>query len=106
MSSHQLAEERSLAYHRRVAELLASRPELVATAKARAREWASGGARSAPYAQEWLAVLSGSLEELRKALVEPSEQGRARRQATPFSGALDPRERWRIWREVRAAWEI
>jgi hypothetical protein len=23
------------------------------------------------------------------------------RQSTPFAGVIDPRQRWRIWREVR-----
>lgn len=106
MDPHRLAEERSLAYHRRVAELLSSRPDLIATARSRAQTWAGEGGGHAPYAREWLAILSGSLEEIRAALLEPSDQGRARRQATPFAGALDPRERWRLWREVRAAWEV
>jgi hypothetical protein len=27
---------------------------------------------------------------------------RALRQCTPFAGVVDPRTRWRIWRETRA----
>lgn len=30
------------------------------------------------------------------------EEARELRQSSPFAGALSPRERWRIWREVRA----
>jgi hypothetical protein len=37
--------------------------------------------------------------------VDESEEARALRQVTPFAGAIDPRTRWRIWREVRAALE-
>jgi len=30
-----------------------------------------------------------------------TDDARALRQATPFAGVVEPRERWRIWREVR-----
>ena len=102
---HGLAEERSLAYHRRVAELLPARPDLIATARARAQEWAASGERHARYAQEWLRLLATPLEQLLAQLVDPSQHGRDLRQATPFAGAIDPRERWRIWRDVRQQWE-
>jgi hypothetical protein len=105
MDLHGLAEERSLAYHRRVAELLSAQPELLAAARERARDWATSGARYAPYAQEWLRLLALPLEQLAAQLVDPSQQGRDLRQATPFAGALPPRERWKLWKEVRAAWE-
>jgi len=105
MDLHRLAEERSLAYHRRVASLLPQRPDLFVQAKQRAQAWAASGQRHAPYAQKWLSLIEGSFENLVSALTDASEQGRALRQATPFSGALDPRERWRLWREVREAME-
>jgi hypothetical protein len=102
---HALAEERSLAYHREVAARLARRPELIALARQRAEQWASEGGRHASYADEWLRVLAGTVDEIAVQLVDPSERGRALRQATPFSGALEPRERWKLWRDVRARWE-
>jgi hypothetical protein len=34
-------------------------------------------------------------------LVDDDEEARSLRQATPFAGALKPRERWRIWDEER-----
>jgi hypothetical protein len=105
MDLHGLAEERSLAYHRRVAELLRSRPELITQARERARGWAASGERHAPYAAQWLLILEGPIEQIVASLTDPSERGRALRQATPFAGALDPRERWRLWREVRESWE-
>jgi hypothetical protein len=105
MDLHGLAEERSLAYHREVAARLRRRPELIALARRRAQEWAAKGGREAPYAIEWLRILAGTLDEIVAQLEDPSERGRALRQATPFSGALDPRERWKLWREVRARWE-
>jgi hypothetical protein len=102
---HALAEERSLAYHRRVADLLPTRPDLRAAARARACRWAEGEGRSAPYAAEWLALLDGPAERLAQVLVDPGQHARDLRQSTPFAGALDPRERWRLWREVRERWE-
>ena len=102
MEPHRLAEERSLAYHRAVAGRLASEPGLIVAARARAERWASSGERSSPYARRWLELLALPIELLRAALVDPSETGRSLRQATPFAGALDARERWRLWREVRA----
>jgi hypothetical protein len=105
MDLHGLAEERSLAYHRRVAELLSSRPGLIDEARKRARTWAESESRSAAWARQWERILEGSPEEIARQLVDPSERGRALRQSTPFAGALDPRERWRLWREVRERWE-
>jgi hypothetical protein len=106
MDLHRLAEERSLAYHRRVATLLPQRPDLFAKAKQRAQTWATSGESHSPYAERWLALLEGRIEALLAALVDPSERARALRQATPFAGALDPRERWTLWKEVRQAMEV
>jgi len=60
---------------------------------------------SREYADRWLHLLDGSSEELIAAITDTSEQGAALRQTTPFSFVVPPRERWRIWREVRAQWE-
>jgi hypothetical protein len=105
MDLHGLAEERSLAYHRRVAELLPAQPGLLSTARERSRQWAASGERHAPYAEEWLRLLSLPLDLLALRLVDPSQHGRDLRQATPFAGALAPRERWKLWSDVRAARE-
>jgi hypothetical protein len=105
MDLHGLAEERSLAYHRRVAELLPANPMLLATARARAEAWAASGERHARYAEEWLQLLALPIDELRIRLIDPSQHARDLRQATPFAGAIDPRERWRLWAEVKQRWE-
>jgi hypothetical protein len=105
MDLHRLAEERSLAYHRRVAALLPGRPELLAKAREGARRWASSGESYAPYAQRWLRLIDGPFEDLVAGLADPSESARAMRQATPFAGALDPGERWEPWRSVKEAFE-
>lgn len=53
------------------------------------------------YGRRWLELLDLPVAELRARLVADDESMRAMRQSTPFAGALDPRERWRIHREVR-----
>ena len=50
-------------------------------------------------------MLSRSVEEICAWLVDEGEHARAMRQVTPFAGAIDPRTRWRISREIRAALE-
>ncbi len=95
-----LAEERSLAYHRAVAERLEGQPELVERARRQVRAWRSRG--QVPfYVARWEHVLSLPVAELAAALVADTEEARALRQSTPFAGALPARERWGLWREVR-----
>lgn len=105
MDAHRLAEERSLEYHRAVAERLLREPELVDVARDRVRTWIASGQPAAYYARSWEERLFGSVGEVAAFIVEDSETGRALRQVTPFAGFIDPRERWRIWREVRARYE-
>jgi|GEM_PF-3948908 len=58
--------------------------------------------RGAPhYARAWNEVLARPLVEIAAFLVDPREHARELRQSTPFAGVLPPRERWRLWREVR-----
>jgi hypothetical protein len=104
MDLHHLAEERSLAYHRAVAEQLLREPSLIEVARARAAKWLAEG-RSSHYARRWCEILARPVEEIARRMVDEGEDARALRQATPFAGMIDPRERWRIWREVRARLE-
>jgi hypothetical protein len=105
MDLHRLAEERSIALHREVAAVLAREPERVAVARARMQGWLDSGRLHPRYAQAWLRLLDGPREALLAFLVDPGEEARAMRQCTPFAGVLDPRTRWRIWREVRETME-
>jgi hypothetical protein len=97
---HRLAEARSLAYHRAVAARLVDEPALVDRARARAATWKASGVVP-EYAEEWERLLLLPVEELARAMVEETEDGNARRQASPFAGAMKPRARWALWREVR-----
>lgn len=101
MDLHRLAEERSLAFHREVAERLRADPSRAAAARARVRAWRAAGSLHSRWIGEWERVLDGPLPALFAALVADGERARALRQVTPFAGFLDARERWRIWREVR-----
>ena len=101
MDPHRLAEERSLALHRVVVERLRSDPRVLSRAQEKVAHWVASG--EAPhYARAWKELLGGPLEAICALLVADTEAGRAMRQATPFAGAVEPRERWRIWARARA----
>jgi hypothetical protein len=101
MNLHELAEERSLAIHRVVAERLRRDPALLDAARARVRGWLADGSVHRAYAEAWDTLLGGPTERLFEALIDPGETARALRQCSPFAGVVDPRTRWSIWRNVR-----
>lgn len=102
MDAHRLAELRSLAYHRLIAQRLADRPELRANALGRAQQWLmSGGPTHPTWASAWVELLAGPLDVLIERLGADDEPMRALRQCTPFAGAITPQERWALHRQVR-----
>lgn len=101
MDLHRLAEERSVAYHRVIAERLLRQPEVLERARQRVQTWLATGAGAPPYARKWAEVLAGDPSSIAAFLVERSELADELRQSSPFAGALQPRERWKIWRETR-----
>ncbi len=101
MDLHRLSEERSIAYHRAIAARLEEDPTLLARARARVRAWLAAPGGAPHYARAWDEILARPLVEIAAFLVDPGEHARELRQSTPFAGALPPRERWRLWREVR-----
>lgn len=86
--------------HARVAERLREEPHLVERARGRVDDWASAGKLHERYAAEWRRLLALPIEQLCAFLVDPGEHARAMRQTSPFTGVLDPKERWQILREV------
>ncbi len=100
---HRVAELRSIELHRAVARRLRSEPGLVARARMRIETWAREGKLSPHYSGRWLEVLALPVDALCAFLVEDSEAARDLRQVTPFAGVVPPRERWSIWRRIRAA---
>lgn len=105
MDAHRLGEERSIAMHSVIAERLRHDPSVLDRAVARVEQWLRDGSVAATYASAWSEWLRLPVSELAARMVDPGERARAMRQASPFAGALDPRERWRIRREVRARLE-
>jgi len=101
MDQHRLQEERSIAYHRALADKIRTDPSLLDPVRRRVRSWRAEGKLHGDYAEAWLALLARPLNDLLGRLVDPGEEMRALRQCTPLVGILDPRERWAIWRETR-----
>ncbi len=96
---HRIPELRSIAFHRLVAERLDD--ELLATARDRVEGWIrERGPVAALWAECWREILARPLPEITRLLTEDTERMRDLRQVTPFAGAVEPRERWRIIREV------
>ena len=102
MNPHQLSEERSLEYHREIARCLRTEPRLLDDARRLLNAWTARGGRAQHLLARWRDQLERPLDELEAFLVDPSEQARELRACSPFAGTLAPRERWRIWRAVRA----
>jgi hypothetical protein len=101
MDLHRLAEERSVAYHRVIAGRLRDQPEILDMARRRVSGWLADGVTAPAAAARWAAVLAGDPSSIAVFLIERSEVADELRQSSPFAGALRPRERWQIWREVR-----
>ncbi len=103
MNGHRINERRSLWLHRAVADKALSDPEILAKARERVEGWLRDGSVHPRYAGAWRRLLSAQPEEVLSRLVDPGETMRALRQCSPFAGALEPRERWRILRRAREA---
>lgn len=101
MDLHRLAEERSIAYHRLIAERLRQKPEILEMARRRVESWMSSGTHVPFYARKWAEILAGDVSSIAAFLTERSELAVELRQSTPFAGAITPQERWKIWREFR-----
>ena len=101
MELHRLAEERSIAIHRLIAARLPAQPEILAAARNRVGEWSVRESVPVYYRDRWAELLDGPVEDLQELLVSDDEEAREMRQVSPFAGAIPPRERWQIWREVR-----
>src|SRR5262249_8273711 len=101
---HKLAAERSLAYHRVIAARLLQDRQILNSARQRVEQWMSE-TPDRPYVRRWEEILGREPSMVAAFLVETSAFAEELRQSSPFSGVLDYRERWRIWRETRAAFE-
>ena len=105
MDPHRLAELRSLAYHQEVALRLRRDPQLLGQARDNLARWLAAGGRGSDILRRWQEILERPIAEICERLVDPGAEAQELRHASPFAGALGPRERWQIWRQVRAAAE-
>lgn len=101
MRVHELAEQRSLALHRLVAERLRADPSTLGMARDRVARWLTDGSTHPAYARAWADLLGGPFDRLLEALTDPGERASDLRQCSPFAGVIDSRTRWRVLREVR-----
>jgi len=95
---HRLAEERSIAYHRAIAERIRRDPVILARARERVRDWLAGPGEPRHYALAWQEILQRNEHAIAAFLTDRGEEARELRQSTPFAGALTARERWALWR--------
>ena len=101
MDPHALAQARSLALHRAVWARVETEPELLDAVRERLDSWLLDPSKPQPYVRAWRRLVDGPPEELHAALTSEGDDAMALRQATPFAGVIDARERWRIWNDVR-----
>jgi hypothetical protein len=99
-ASYARAERTSLRLHEAVAQRALTDHELVERARRRVATWLEDGSVARPYAEAWAKLLAAPIADLAAALCEQSERMHDLRQVSPFAGALDARERWRLRREA------
>lgn len=97
-TDHERARARSLAYHRAVARRL--RKPMVEEARHVLFRWRAQGRIDERYAGRWEHHLNQPLPEIRRALVDESQDYDDLRQNSPFAGLLSEPERRRIVGEV------
>jgi hypothetical protein len=97
-SAHDRASARGLAYHRAVAQRL--RKPMVAEAQHVLFRWREQGRIDERHAERWARLLEQPIAEIRRALVDESQDADDLRQNSPFAGVLSEPERQRIVREV------
>lgn len=103
---HRIAEARSLAYHRAIAERLRREPVLLESVAARLRQEAGSGDPHRRYwAKAWLQVVECPVEECIAFLTDPGERVAELHQSTLFAGLFSPTERWPLHRAVREQWQ-
>lgn len=105
MDLHRLGEERSLALHALVVDEIERDERVIDRASELLARWLASGVIHGRYESRWEALLGGPRAELKRVLLDRSEEACTLRSCTPFAGSIDPRTRWRVWREVRERFE-
>ena len=104
MPGHEYQDRVSLEAGRRIAAALPDHPEWIDLARANLRRWSERNAGS-PWSlrnyAEWEALLDQPVAGVCAALTDDSDTGRRRRQNSPFTGILTPREVWDMKKRIR-----
>ena len=102
MISHQTIDNRGLAYATAIVEHIEADParHAVEQAQERCQRWMKQA--PSPDLLAWSTLLSRPWLEIKKSLLDLSEQGNRLRQNNPFCGVLSPQERWTIHRAFRS----
>jgi hypothetical protein len=106
LRGHQRIDRRSLELHRAIAAKLRAHPELLGIARDNLARWTAAESRSQPYWDAWRDILDRPLEEVLGLLEEESERMTALRQATPFAGVLEPKERWAVYARFESSGSV
>lgn len=104
--SHELIDETSLEFGRRVAVRLRQQPELLRIAHENFARWTTLNANASSLLRcyaEWREILNLPLEEICDILSSDSEKARRLRQNSPFAGLLSAREVWELKQRFRHA---
>ena len=83
----------SLELHRKIAERLRERPELVERARRRVDSEVYAGTHH-EYAARWRALLEGPIDEVLRVLTADTDDAQAMRQTSPLTFVLSQRERY------------
>ncbi|HVT44290.1 MAG TPA: hypothetical protein VMT00_07860 [Thermoanaerobaculia bacterium] len=97
MRDHEAIDRRSLEIARRIVARVDADPAWLEHARRVCARWVERGNRPA---REWMGILERPWPEIRRILIEDSEEGRRLRQNDPFCGILTPAERWDIYKEA------
>lgn len=103
MRTHQEIDQRSLEFHRLVAERVMRDPALFNKARMTLARWRQTVCVSSqPYLQEWDRLMDQGVEICLSVAVEDSERAAALRQSSPFSGVLTNQERFAFLKQWRS----
>jgi hypothetical protein len=102
--SHEWIDQRSLALHEEVAQMLQQKPELLGKAKTTLARWIEQRPTDVPAVLvEWQNILeTWPIEKTLELLRSPDEDARRLRQSSPFCGFLTPEKRLEILKEYEA----
>ncbi len=103
MDLHQLGQERSRQVHRILASRIGQDLSIVAQARTTLARWVVDNRIHREYASKWALLLEAPTNQLVEVMTSDSQEAKDLRQVSPFAGCMDPRERWKVWKEAKGA---